>query len=91
MPSPEPLAPESAVLRGGATEGLAPARLGFATRQLHAGDRPPGPHRPRATPIYLTAGFEFEDFEQAHGRFAGTDDGFSEYVDGGLRANLSAF
>ncbi len=36
-----------------------------------------GPHAPRATPIYLTAGFVFDDFDQAHGRFAGTESGFS--------------
>jgi len=79
MPSHEPLAPEHTAVHDGSVsaEDLAPARLGFATRQLHAGDRPPGPHRPRATPIYLTAGFEFDDFDQAHARFAGTDDGFS--------------
>ncbi len=53
------------------------ARLGFATRQLHAGEGHDGPHRPRATPIYLTAGFVFDDFDQGHARFAGTDDGFS--------------
>ncbi|MFE5407516.1 O-acetylhomoserine aminocarboxypropyltransferase/cysteine synthase family protein [Microbacterium sp. NPDC056569] len=89
MPSHEPLAPEHSAVRGVATEGLAPARLGFTTRQLHAGDRPPGPHRPRATPIYLTAGFEFEDFDQAHARFAGTDDGFS-YTRVGNPTNVAA-
>ena len=72
--APEPAAPVDDAFRSG---GLPQASLGFATRQLHAGDRPAGPHRPRATPIYLTAGFEFEDFDQAHARFAGTDDGFS--------------
>lgn len=51
--------------------------LAFATRQIHAGvDRTSG-HRPRATPIYLTAGFEFGDFDEANARFAGTDDGYS--------------
>jgi O-acetylhomoserine (thiol)-lyase len=54
-----------------------PGRLGFSTRQLHAGDEQHGPHNPRATPIYLTAGFEFDDFDQAQARFAGTDGGFS--------------
>ena len=79
MPENEPPAPAPVPGLDGAVgaETLPPARLGFATRQLHAGDRPTGPHRPRATPIYLTAGFEFEDFDQAHARFAGTDDGFS--------------
>ncbi|MDR7188480.1 O-acetylhomoserine/O-acetylserine sulfhydrylase-like pyridoxal-dependent enzyme [Microbacterium sp. BE35] len=73
-PAPDPTAPADDAFRSG---GLPQASLGFATRQLHAGDRPAGPHRPRATPIYLTAGFEFEDFDQAHARFAGTDEGFS--------------
>ena len=79
MPENDPPVPEQPTLRSSkrGSAGLPLARLGFATRQLHAGDRPAGPHRPRATPIYLTAGFEFEDFDQARGRFAGTDDGFS--------------
>ncbi|MGW8484373.1 O-acetylhomoserine aminocarboxypropyltransferase/cysteine synthase family protein [Microbacterium sp. NPDC055903] len=47
-------------------------RLGFSTRQLHAGDEPHGPHAPRATPIYLTAGFAFDDLEDGQARFAGT-------------------
>ncbi len=51
--------------------------LHFSTRQLHAGNRAEAPHNPRATPIYLTAGFVFDDFEQGHARFAGTDDGFA--------------
>ena len=91
MPSHEP--PTPGVLSSSddpaAPAGIAPARLGFATRQLHAGDRAPGPHRPRATPIYLTAGFEFEDFDQAHGRFAGTDDGYS-YTRVGNPTNVAA-
>ncbi|WP_438354274.1 O-acetylhomoserine aminocarboxypropyltransferase/cysteine synthase family protein [Microbacterium sp. CJ88] len=54
-----------------------PGRLGFSTRQLHAGDEQHGPHQPRATPIYLTAGFEFDDLDQAQARFSGADSGFS--------------
>ncbi|MFE7843637.1 O-acetylhomoserine aminocarboxypropyltransferase/cysteine synthase family protein [Microbacterium sp. NPDC057407] len=50
--------------------------LAFSTRQLHAGDDQRGPHRPRATPIYLTAGFEFEDFDEGHARFGGAEEGF---------------
>ena len=38
---------------------------GFATLQLHSGDRPGTGVTPRATPIYLTAGFVLEDFDQA--------------------------
>ncbi|WP_223622341.1 O-acetylhomoserine aminocarboxypropyltransferase/cysteine synthase family protein [Microbacterium sp. EST19A] len=63
--------------------------LGFSTRQLHAGDEHDGPHRPRATPIHLTAGFVFDDFDQAHSRFAGTDDGFS-YTRVGNPTNAAA-
>lgn len=49
----------------------------FATRQVHAGVVSEGDHRPRAAPIYLTAGFVFDDFEQASDRFAGADDGYA--------------
>ncbi len=49
---------------------------GFATRQVHAGRRQHG-HAARTPPIHLTAGFEFADFDEAHARFAGDDDGFS--------------
>ena len=51
--------------------------LGFATRQIHAGAELDDSHRPRATPIYLTAGFVFDDFEQANERFVQSDDGYS--------------
>ena len=41
---------------------------GFATRQLH--ERAAGtPPTARATPIYLTAGFEFDEYEQAAAHF----------------------
>ncbi len=69
--------------------GVDPAKLGFATRQLHAGEEHDGPHRPRATPIYLTAGFVFDDFDQGHARFAGTDEGFS-YTRVGNPTNVAA-
>lgn len=52
-------------------------RLGFATRQLHAGRDAADAHGARATPIYLTAGFEFDDLDQGRARFAGEDGGFS--------------
>ncbi|MET0673327.1 MAG: aminotransferase class I/II-fold pyridoxal phosphate-dependent enzyme [Microbacterium pygmaeum] len=67
----------------------ASARLAFDTRQLHAGQDADSAHRPRATPIYLTAGFEFDDFDQGHARFAGTDDGFS-YTRVGNPTNAAA-
>lgn len=58
---------------------------GFATRQVHAGAghdpgvpgaANPGRVTPRATPVYLTAGFEFEEWEQAAGHF-GAGEGFA--------------
>jgi O-acetylhomoserine (thiol)-lyase len=65
------------------------ARLHFSTRQLHAGIESEGPHQPRATPIYLSAGFVFDDFDQGHARFAGTDDGYS-YTRVGNPTNAAA-
>ncbi|CAN5303968.1 bifunctional o-acetylhomoserine/o-acetylserine sulfhydrylase [soil metagenome] len=49
---------------------------GFATRQLHAGERPDPGITPRVTPIYLTAGFVLEDFDRATDHFS-TGDGYS--------------
>ncbi|ALX66869.1 O-acetylhomoserine aminocarboxypropyltransferase/cysteine synthase family protein [Microbacterium sp. XT11] len=46
----------------------------FFTRAVHAG-RGQQPAASRATPIYLTAGFEFEDFDHAASHF-GTGAGF---------------
>jgi O-acetylhomoserine (thiol)-lyase len=46
---------------------------GFATLQLHSGDRPGSGVTPRATPIYLTAGFVMEDFDQAADLFENGD------------------
>src|SRR4051794_41358308 len=55
-------------------------RAGFATRQLHGGARETGVPTPqvspRAQPIYLTAGFVLDDFDQAEQLFA-TGDGYS--------------
>jgi O-acetylhomoserine (thiol)-lyase len=45
----------------------------FATRQLHAGDSGANAHHSRTTPIYLTAGFSFDDFDEARDRFAGAE------------------
>jgi O-acetylhomoserine (thiol)-lyase len=50
---------------------------GFATQQVHAGGLPDDGVNARATPIYLSAGFVFDDFAQARDRFGGVDDGFS--------------
>ena len=49
---------------------------GFATRQIHAGQEPEGAHRARITPVYLTAGFVFDDFADAEARFAGAGEGY---------------
>lgn len=49
--------------------------VGFATKGLHAGTRH-ADVTPRVTPIYLTAGFELEDFDSAVDLFGGGD-GFS--------------
>ncbi len=49
---------------------------GFATRQLHAGERPDPGITSRVTPIYLTAGFVMNDFEHAVDHFS-TGDGYS--------------
>lgn len=49
---------------------------GFATRQLHAGERPGDPVRSRTTPIYLSAGFHFDDFDSSVEHF-GTGEGYS--------------
>jgi O-acetylhomoserine (thiol)-lyase len=51
--------------------------LDFSTRQVHAGVADDGAHRPRATPVYLSAGFVFDDFDQAAGRFSGDEDGYA--------------
>lgn len=50
---------------------------GFSTRQLHGANVSPDPFRARALPIYLTAGFEFDDFDQATARFGADDPGYS--------------
>ncbi|MEP6479995.1 MAG: aminotransferase class I/II-fold pyridoxal phosphate-dependent enzyme [Rhodoglobus sp.] len=49
---------------------------GFATQQLHASGPVPATVRPRATPIYLTAGFVLDDFDQA-GELFSSGDGYS--------------
>jgi len=50
---------------------------GFSTRQLHAGAKPAGQVTPRATPIFLTAGFVLDDFDHASELFGGDGDGYS--------------
>src|ERR1700755_3500733 len=51
------------------------AQAGCATRQLH-GSAAAAQATPRAQPIYLTAGFVLDDFDQAEQLFA-DGDGFS--------------
>ncbi|WP_298872252.1 PLP-dependent transferase [uncultured Microbacterium sp.] len=50
------------------------ADTGFSTRQVHAGSVS-APATPRATPIYLTAGFTFSDLDESAEHF-GTGAGF---------------
>ena len=49
--------------------------VGFATQQLHAGSAPARVN-PRALPIFLTAGFVLDDFDQATELFS-SGDGYS--------------
>ncbi|MFD1714219.1 O-acetylhomoserine aminocarboxypropyltransferase/cysteine synthase family protein [Amnibacterium flavum] len=44
---------------------------GFATRQVHAGQEIDPAHGARITPLYLSAGFAFDDFDEAADRFNG--------------------
>ncbi|GAA0321715.1 O-acetylhomoserine aminocarboxypropyltransferase/cysteine synthase family protein [Kineococcus aurantiacus] len=52
------------------------APYGFTTQQVHAGAEPDPVTGSRVTPVHLTAGFVFDDFEHARARFAGEDDGY---------------
>ena len=54
----------------------APDEVGFATRQVHGGELADGAFGARITPIYLSAGFRFDDFDQARDRFAGDEAGY---------------
>ncbi|MFP3467444.1 O-acetylhomoserine aminocarboxypropyltransferase/cysteine synthase family protein [Leifsonia sp. SIMBA_070] len=49
----------------------------FTTAQVHAGESRDAAHGARVTPIYLTAGFEFDSFAQAAGRFGGEEAGYT--------------
>ncbi|MEZ3159963.1 PLP-dependent transferase [Microbacterium sp. BWT-B31] len=48
----------------------------FETRQIHAGSRIDSDFGARITPIYQTAGYAFDDFDDAQSRFAGTKAGY---------------
>ncbi len=55
----------------------APAGAGFTTRQVHAGGEAAAA-APRALPIHLTAGFRFEDWDEAASHFQnGTGFGYT--------------
>jgi len=56
--------------------GLAERSLGFTTRQLHDGGGR-DEVRSRTTPIYLSAGFPFADFDDAAAHFGGEGDTYS--------------
>ena len=71
-----PARPSRASLRIMGTQQLTEQQSGFATQQLHAGGRLSGEPTPRVTPIYLTAGFTLDDFDQATELFS-TGDGYS--------------
>ncbi|GIG19979.1 putative o-acetylhomoserine sulfhydrylase MetC (homocysteine synthase) [Cellulomonas chitinilytica] len=60
-----------------ATETVAgPRTLGFTTVQVHGADTTDLGYGARINPVYLSAGFVFEDFDQARDRFAGDDPGY---------------
>ncbi|MFF1831409.1 O-acetylhomoserine aminocarboxypropyltransferase/cysteine synthase family protein [Paenarthrobacter sp. NPDC058040] len=50
--------------------------FGFSTEQVHVGYQGERGHGARITPLYLSAGFVFNDFDHAQARFAGSDPGY---------------
>ncbi|UFS59144.1 O-acetylhomoserine aminocarboxypropyltransferase/cysteine synthase family protein [Subtercola endophyticus] len=48
---------------------------GFATRQVHAGEREDLTSGARVSPIAMTAGYRFDSFDDARSRFSGDADG----------------
>ena len=50
--------------------------FGFSTAQVHAGSIVDRGYGAKITPLYLSAGFVFDDFAHARERFAGTDAGY---------------
>ncbi|MCU1405545.1 MAG: O-acetylhomoserine aminocarboxypropyltransferase/cysteine synthase [Glaciihabitans sp.] len=70
----EDTAPQSGVDEASAT--ASPRVLGFSTRQVHAADTPDLTHGARINPVYLSAGFLFEDFDEAEQRFSGEGGGY---------------
>ncbi|GGF21873.1 O-acetylhomoserine aminocarboxypropyltransferase/cysteine synthase family protein [Subtercola lobariae] len=51
------------------------AGYGFATRQVHAGETDQHTSGARIPPIAMTAGYRFDSFDDARGRFSGEADG----------------
>jgi O-acetylhomoserine (thiol)-lyase len=51
------------------------AGYGFDTRQVHAGEFEDLSSGARITPIAMTAGYRFDSFDDAEGRFSGANDG----------------
>ncbi|MBY0689148.1 PLP-dependent transferase [Microbacterium marinilacus] len=49
--------------------------LGFETRQVHVGDTDEHGYRARVAPIYLTAGYRFDSYQQSWDRFTGEEPG----------------
>lgn len=47
--------------------------FGFDTRQVHAGEADEENHGARIAPIYLSAAFRFDSFEESTSRFSGED------------------
>jgi O-acetylhomoserine (thiol)-lyase len=50
---------------------------GFSTEQVHGGTQLDPGHGARVSPVHLSAGFVFDDFEQAKDRFSGESDGYT--------------
>ena len=50
-------------------------KYGFATKQIHAGNKP-DPTGALCTPIYQTSTFRFSSVEQGGARFAGQEEGY---------------
>jgi O-acetylhomoserine (thiol)-lyase len=51
--------------------------FGFSTEQVHGGFVPDAAYGARVPAIHMSSGFLFDDFDQAEGRFAGTDEGYT--------------
>ena len=67
-------------LPGSSPRSVAGARRGFSTQQVHGGDDPRDAldhgHGARVAPLHLSAGFRFDDAEDAAARFSGETEGY---------------